>query len=66
MADREPLPPGQLPNITDTDPPPLHPATVVGDGVVYVDQAKLHPPKPAASPGVAPAPHPAPTKAAHG
>jgi hypothetical protein len=64
MTDREPLPPGVLQNITDTDPPPLHPATVVGDGVVYVDKAKLNQPKaaPAASPGVAPAP----TKAAHG
>lgn len=41
---REPLPPGQLPNIWDTNPPPMHPATVVGDGVVYIDEAKLHPP----------------------
>jgi hypothetical protein len=67
MADeREPLPPGQLPNITDTNPPPLHPTTVVGDGVVYVDKAKATPAPAAASPGVAPAAHPAPTKAAHG
>jgi hypothetical protein len=65
MPDREPLPPGILPNITDTNPPPLHPTTVVGDGVVYVDQAKATP-APAVSPGVAPAAHPAPTKAAHG
>lgn len=41
MPEREPLPPGQLPNIFDTDPPPMHPATVVGDGVVYVDEEKL-------------------------
>src|SRR6516164_1901299 len=33
MADeREPLPPGVLPNIFDTDPPPLNPATVIGNG----------------------------------
>lgn len=43
MADREPLPPGVLPGITDTDPPPLNPATVIGDGVVYVDETKLTP-----------------------
>src|SRR5262245_52955957 len=41
------LPPGVLPYITDTDPPPLHPATVVDteNGVVYVDERKLHLPK---------------------
>jgi hypothetical protein len=43
MAKRETLPPGELPDIHDTDPPPLHPATVIGDGVVYVDEEKLHP-----------------------
>ena len=41
---RETLPPGVLPNITDTDPPPLHPATVVDDGRVWIDETKLHPP----------------------
>lgn len=41
MPDREPLPPGQLPNITDTDPPPLNPATEVGDGFVRVNPEKL-------------------------
>jgi hypothetical protein len=40
MSDKPPLPPGVLPNITDTDPPPLNPATVVGDGVVSIDEAK--------------------------
>jgi hypothetical protein len=58
MPEREPLPPGELPNITDTNPPPLQPTTVVGDGVVYIDKAKAAP----ASPGVAPAAH----KGAHG
>lgn len=41
MSDKPPLPPGQLPNITDTDPPPLHPATEVGDGYVRVNEEKL-------------------------
>jgi hypothetical protein len=50
MAEREPLPPGVLPNITDTDPPPLHPTTVVGDGVVYVDESKAKPPAPKQEP----------------
>lgn len=36
-----PLKPGELPSITDTDPPPLHPATEVGDGYVRVDEEKL-------------------------
>lgn len=36
-----PLKPGELPSITDTDPPPLHPATVVGDGYVSIDATKL-------------------------
>lgn len=30
----EPLPPGVLPNITDTDPPPVNPGTIIGDGFV--------------------------------
>ena len=29
MPEREPLPPGVLQTLTDTDPPPLHPATIV-------------------------------------
>jgi len=41
MPDKPPLPPGILPNIFDTDPPPLHPATEVGDGYVRVDETKL-------------------------
>lgn len=40
MPEREPLPPGQLPNIFDTDPPPMHPATEVGDGYVRIDTSK--------------------------
>ena len=40
---REPLPPGVLPGITDTDPPPLNPATIVENGRVWVDESKLHP-----------------------
>lgn len=45
MADREPLPPGILPNVTDTDPPPMNPATVVHDGYVGVDESKLSKPE---------------------
>lgn len=45
MAEREPLPPGVLPHITDTDPPPLHPATIVRDGYTGIDEGKLHPAK---------------------
>jgi len=42
---RPTLPPGQLPNIFDTDPPPLHPATEIGDGYVRVDPSKLEKPE---------------------
>lgn len=38
---REPLPPGVLPGITDTDPPPLNPATIIENGRVWVDESKL-------------------------
>ena len=38
MSDKPPLPPGILPNIFDTDPPPLNPATIIGDGFVAIDQ----------------------------
>ena len=41
MSDRPPLPPGILPNIFDTDPPPTNPATIVADGITYVDQSLL-------------------------
>ena len=41
MSDKPPLPPGILPNIFDTDPPPMHPATEVGDGYVRVNEEKL-------------------------
>lgn len=34
MSDKPPLPPGVLPNLTDTDPPPLNESTVIGDGFV--------------------------------
>lgn len=40
-ADGHPLAPGELPNITDTDPPALHPATVIRDGFVGIDEKKL-------------------------
>jgi hypothetical protein len=43
MSDKPPLPPGELPHITDTDPPPLNPATIVEDGVVRIDESKLPP-----------------------
>lgn len=35
-----PLKPGELPNITDTDPPPMHEATVVHEAYVGVDESK--------------------------
>lgn len=34
MSDKPPLPPGILPNITDTDPPPVHEDTVAGPPAV--------------------------------
>jgi hypothetical protein len=34
MSDEPTLPPGVLPNITDTDPPPVHPDTVAGPPAV--------------------------------
>jgi hypothetical protein len=42
--EREPLPPGVLPTLTDTDPPPLHPSTIVRDGYVGVDHNWQPPP----------------------
>lgn len=56
---RPTLPPGVLPNIFDTDPPPLHPATEVGNGYVRVNQEKLaetHKPTASAAPAAS---HPA-------
>jgi len=40
MSDRPRLPPGQLPNIFDTDPPEMDPATIIDlvNGRVYVDE----------------------------
>ena len=40
MSDKPPLPPGILPNVFDTDAPPLNPATVIDTeaGRVYVDE----------------------------
>jgi len=54
---REPLPPGVLPGITDTDPPPLNPATIIENGRVWVDESKLHPQPHHTSHGSAPAAH---------
>jgi hypothetical protein len=39
--DGSPLAPGELPHITDTEPPAMHPATIIGDGFVHIDAAKL-------------------------
>jgi len=41
MSDKPYLPPGVLPNIFDTDPPPLNPATIIGDGFVAIDESVL-------------------------
>lgn len=41
MAKRETLKPGELPNIFDTDPPPMHEATLISEGYVGIDEAKL-------------------------
>lgn len=55
---RPTLPPGVLPNITDTDPPPLHPTTEVGNGYVRINKEMAEPHKPVASAAPA-ASHPA-------
>lgn len=41
MAEKRPtLPPGVLPNIFDTNPPEMHPATVIREAYVGVDESK--------------------------
>jgi len=63
MSDeKETLPPGELPHITDTDPPPIHPSTVVGDGVVYIKEEE--PAAPETPPESTPPPEPPPPEPA--